>query len=141
MRHFLKPRSRLPYKDPIKATHHSSDGVTPIELVGWPGFRTQSGHSGDDPVKSIAEIGHVFGQLFHHLFAFTLRTSNILFLSFMAGIGVLSFLPIIITATTVDPTSINFVISIGLSLILAAFGSLLIVNLFVNLGSMKTRNK
>ena len=52
MRHALKPRNRLPYKQPVKTTTNASDGVTPIELVGWPGFRTQSGHSGDDPIES-----------------------------------------------------------------------------------------
>lgn len=141
MRRSIRPRSRLPLIGTINTAHQSTDGVTPIELVGWPGFRTQSGHSGNDPVESIAEIGHMFGLLLHHLFAFTLVSSNILLLCFMAGVGLLSFLPLIITVTTVDLNSAGFVLSLGLSLVLATFGCLLIINLFVNLSSMSSRKK
>jgi len=141
MRRKVNSAAKLPLKQAINPKSQTANGITPKELVGWPGYRNQYGHSGYDPVEAFAELGHMIGLFFHHLFYFTLRTTNLMLLFFMAGIGVLSFIPLIISVMTEDKNSTSFLITFGISLLVAAMGGLLIVNLLINLSTMRSTKR
>lgn len=78
LQHYTEPESRDPGR----------------ELYGWPGYRTQPGHSGLDPVQSTSELGHVLGICLRDLLLFRIRTQNPVAWLGMAVVGFLFLAPL-----------------------------------------------
>jgi hypothetical protein len=63
----------------------------PINLPGFPGYRTRNNRLGLDPLDTAAEQGHMEGLFWRNLFTLRLRTKNPIYLMLML-IGSLFFL-------------------------------------------------
>jgi hypothetical protein len=78
----IQPTS-APYLDPT------------ANLRGWPGYRTQTGKSGYDPLDTDFEAAHISGVLIRSLFTLRFRTRNLLYLILSGLCAVLAALPLI----------------------------------------------
>jgi len=98
MRPTPKPNTQLPVEElpPQHLTEPESQDPS-LELPGWPGFRTQSGHSGLDPVESYSELGHVLGICLRDLLLFRVRTRSSMAWIGMAFVGFLFLAPLGVT--------------------------------------------
>lgn len=63
------------------------------ELPGWPGYRTQSGRSGYDPLDINFEATQMQGRFIHHLITGSLITTEPVYLILLAVTGLLSICP------------------------------------------------
>jgi hypothetical protein len=90
-----KPNTRLP-SEQTPPQHLTEPEVHDPnrELPGWPGFRTQPGHSGLDPVESYSELGHVLGICLRDLLLFRVRSQSPLAWFGMAVVGFLFLAPL-----------------------------------------------
>jgi len=99
MRPARKPNPKFPPEEPPPQHLTEPEVQDPSqELLGWPGYRTQPGHSGLDPLESTNELGHVLGICLRDILLFRVRTQNPLAWLGMFVIGLLFLAPL---ATTI----------------------------------------
>jgi hypothetical protein len=95
MRQIRKPTPVPPPEEPSRHHYTEPESQDPnLKLYGWPGYRTQPGHSGLDPVQSTSELGHVLGICLRDLLFFRIRTRNPLAWIGMAVVGFLFLAPL-----------------------------------------------
>lgn len=71
----------------------SRDATEPPAFLGLPGYRTQTGHTGLDPIESVSEVAFLQGKFIRQLIAGDLRTHNPIYLAAMTIAGLLLIAP------------------------------------------------
>lgn len=72
------------------------DAYNTSKIPGYPGYRTRPGRSGNDPVDSALEQGHMMGLFLRKAITGRLRTRNPVYLTAMFFFGVLPFVLMLI---------------------------------------------
>jgi hypothetical protein len=109
------------------------------ELLGWPGYRTQPGHSGLDPIESTSELGHVLGICLRDLLLFRARTRNPLAWLGMFVVGLLFLAPLAAAILYLPGLGEAAFPLLMVSFFPAFLGILIWTNLALNLGDWTSR--
>lgn len=139
----LIPRKIPPTKQkektpPAHLTEPEEDNPN-LELPGHPGYRTQAGHSGLDPIESYSELGYVMGICLRDLLYFRLRTRNALSLIGMFLVGFIFLAPLGTTVLFLSTLGEAALPLLFFTFLPAVLGLLLWTNLALNLADLMKR--
>ncbi len=96
-----KDRFRVPHDHPAHQQIELSDSQSrvatePPAMLGLPGYRTQTGHTGLDPIESVSEAAFLQGKFIRRLITGQLCTHNPFYLAVMAIAGFCLIAPFVL---------------------------------------------
>jgi hypothetical protein len=119
----IKEGAMSPEKPPVDRRQNEEE-----PLQGWPGYRTNPGRSGLDPVDTPAEEGHMLGIFLRNLFTLRIRTRNLFYLVMMFVFGLVPFIALaaLFLGNTLwsGPNAWTGVVFLGLVLVVSGYISL-----------------
>jgi hypothetical protein len=94
----IKERFHTLYNNPAHQHFEPSDFESRVATespatLGLPGYRTQAGHTGLDPIESVSEVAFLHGKFIRRLITGELYTHNPLYLAVMTIAGLCFIAP------------------------------------------------
>lgn len=132
---FRASRRHPPHRPAESVAFEPRVAVESPSLLGWPGYRTQTGHTGLDPIETVLEMAFLQGKFIRRLITGQLQTHNPISLAAMALAGFCLIVPFVFCLLTSMYRGWN-VQNLWLTFVLAPFalvGWMLWIDLNVNL--------
>jgi Tetratricopeptide repeat len=117
-------------EEPIPGWYYLDE--TAYLLPGWPGYRTRPGRSGYDQLDSSYELSHIEGVIIRKLLSGTMRTRNPILILYMAFIGFICCLPLLMVWELLRGDFV-YLFPVIIQTPVLIVGIMLLVNVFLSL--------
>ncbi len=117
-------------EEPIPGWYYLDE--TAYLLPGWPGYRTRPGRSGYDQLDSSYELSHIEGVIIRKLLSGTMRTRSPILILYMAFIGLIFCIPLLMVWELLRGDFI-YLFPVIIQTPVLIVGIMLLVNVFLSL--------